>query len=82
METNTKNLTTAFTQAITDLEQDVKAAGSNMTELCREAGISRTTPDRWRVKPPATIALVSKLQGIVARKSAAKAQDTQTETKE
>lgn len=62
-----------FRQAINDLEASAKAAGSNMTEVCREAQISRTTPDRWKQRPPATVALVAKLQKIVADKAAEQA---------
>lgn len=68
-----KNFITVFNDTISQLEQDAKAAGSNMTEVCREAGISRTTPDRWKAKPPATVAIMANLQGIVAAKAEAKA---------
>ena len=37
------------------------------------AGVSRTTPDRWKAKPPATVAIVSRMQGVIAEKAAAKA---------
>ena len=71
--TNSKNFTEVFNDTISKLESDAKAVGSNMTEICREAEVSRTTPDRWKANPPATVALVTKLQGIVADKAAAKA---------
>lgn len=72
MENN--NFTKVFNATLSQLEVDAKAAGSNLTEVCREAGVSRTTPDRWKAKPPATVALVTKMQNVVAEKAAAKAQ--------
>lgn len=64
-----KSFDEVFRETLADLERDAKAAGSNMTEVCREAGISRTTPDRWKTSPPKTVALVAKLQQIVAEKA-------------
>ena len=69
METQQKNIEVVFNDALSQLEADAKAAGSNLTEVCREAGVSRTTPDRWKEKPPATIVTLKKLQDVVAEKS-------------
>jgi hypothetical protein len=73
MENTEKNFEAVFTDTLDKLEFDAKAAGSNLTEVCREAEISRTTPDRWRIKPPATVAIMAKLQRIVATKQAERA---------
>jgi len=73
METTAKNFAAVFNDTLIQLESDAKAAGSNLTEVCRDAGVSRTTPDRWKAKPPATVAIVSRMQGVVAEKAAAKA---------
>jgi hypothetical protein len=59
-----------FNSALDRIEHDAKRAGSNLTEICREQGISRTTPDRGRQSPPATIRLVATLQDAVAAKLA------------
>ncbi len=74
MDTQPKNIEVVFNDALSQLEADAKAAGSNLTEVCREAGVSRTTPDRWREKPPATIVTLKKLQDVVAEKVAKKAE--------
>jgi len=66
-----KNIIAVFNEAVTQLEADAKSVGSNITAICREAGVSRTTPDRWKEKPPATIETLAKLQDAVAAKKAA-----------
>lgn len=73
MDAQQRNFTEVFTEALTQLERDAKAAGSSLTAVCREAGISRTTPDRWKERPPATVATLARLQEVVADKAAKKA---------
>jgi transposase-like protein len=70
----TTNFIQAFEQAFADIERDAKAAGSSLSEICRETGISRTTPDRWRAKTPTTVELVARMQECVAKKLAVKQQ--------
>lgn len=59
-----------FKARVSKLERDAQAAGLNLTAVCREAGVSRATPDRWRKKTPKTIALVTAMEAIVAREAA------------
>lgn len=47
-----------FLAYLENLELRALACGSNLTEICRELGISRSTPDRWRRKIPKTIAIL------------------------
>lgn len=56
-----------FKARVAKLETDANAAGTNLTEICREAGVSRATPDRWRKKPPKTVTLIAKLETIVKK---------------
>lgn len=63
-----KNFVDAFKDALAGIEAGAKKAGSSITEICRETGISRTTPDRWKENPPITIELVAKMQDAVNRK--------------
>jgi transposase-like protein len=65
-----------FKDRITKLERDALDAGLNLTEVCRQAGVSRATPDRWRRKTPKTISLVSRMEQIVAREIAKQARST------
>lgn len=62
------NFVDAFKDALAGIEAGAKEAGSSITEICRETGISRTTPDRWKENPPITIELVAKMQDVVNRK--------------
>lgn len=38
----------AMQQELADLEKRVAAAGYTVSDVCREAGIARSTWDRWR----------------------------------
>lgn len=60
-----------FRKRIEKLESDAKSIGLNFTSICREAGVSRATPDRWKKSTPTTIALVAKMESIVADKMSA-----------
>jgi transposase-like protein len=62
-----------FKSAIADIETRAAACGENWSTLCKRAGISRTTPDRWRKNDPATVRAVSKVQSILAEVEAKKA---------
>lgn len=64
---------TDFNAAIADIEARAKPLGENWATLCRRAKISRTTPDRWRKNPPATVRAVEKLQNVLAELEAEKA---------
>lgn len=66
-----KNFIDAFNDALAEIESGAKDAGSSITEICREQGISRTTPDRWKADTPNTVKLVARLQDAVARKKKA-----------
>ncbi|MGE4340238.1 MAG: hypothetical protein AB7E55_30440 [Pigmentiphaga sp.] len=37
-----------------------------LTHICRNAGIARATPDRWRKKPPKSIELLERMETVVA----------------
>lgn len=56
-----------FRDRLDKVEAAAKAAGINMTVVCKEAGISRATPDRWRRKLPKTIDIIDKMEKVVAK---------------
>ena len=56
-----------FRQRIEKIETDARAVGLNLTSVCKEAGISRATPDRWKRSTPKTVEIVQKMEEIVAR---------------
>ncbi|EBJ6658323.1 hypothetical protein D0Q53_20620 [Salmonella enterica] len=46
-----------FNRRVKQLNERAKAAGTNITELCRIAGVSRTTPERWNKRVPKSISI-------------------------
>lgn len=66
-----------FKDALERLEKDAKDVGMTITSICRETGVSRATPDRWRRHPPKSIELLTKMQSIVE----ARRQQMQVENK-
>lgn len=63
----TKTFTDDFKARIAKIEEDAKSLGLNWTTICNEAGLSRATPDRWKKRVPKTIAVVAKMEAVVAR---------------
>jgi len=59
-----------FRERVTRIEDEAKRIGLNFTSICKEAGISRATPDRWRKESPKTIRLVERMEEIVERHKA------------
>lgn len=61
---------TVFRKTVTEMEAEAREAGTNLTEVCRETGVSRATPDRWKRRAPKTIRNVAQMQrAIRARKN-------------
>lgn len=61
------NFREAFYQYLNDIEHRAHAVGLTMTDLCRESGVARATPDRWRKGLPKTIQNVCDLEAIVVK---------------
>jgi hypothetical protein len=57
-----------FLSRLEELESEAKECGLNITAICKEAGISRASPDRWRKELPKTIHLIEKMESIVAKR--------------
>lgn len=74
----TRTYTDEFKERIAKLEQDAIDAGTNLTQVCREAGVSRATPDRWRKAVPKTVELVTLMEAIVKRHADEKSKRTKT----
>lgn len=64
-----------FQEALDKLEVDAKAVGLTLTSICRDTGVSRATPDRWRKEPPKTVELLKKMQEVVEAKRQRLAED-------
>jgi len=56
-----------FKRRLEKIEADAKAIGLNFTSICKEAGFSRATPDRWKRSVPKTVQMVTKMEEIVDR---------------
>lgn len=65
-----RNFDKVFQETLNELEAEAKALGMSFTSICRDTGVSRATPDRWRKEPPKTIEIVTRMQGLVAAKRA------------
>lgn len=58
-----------FKDAVDQLGADARAAGTNLTAVCREMKISRATPDRWKREVPMTVNLLAQMQNIIREKA-------------
>jgi hypothetical protein len=56
-----------FFERIDDIEEDAKALGSTITEVCRVAKISRATPDRMRETAPKSIRIIDDMESALAK---------------
>jgi hypothetical protein len=63
----TQTFEAVFRQRVAKIEADARAVGLNMTSICKDAGISRATPDRWKRGTPRTIEIVDQMEQIVAK---------------
>jgi transposase-like protein len=59
-----------FNKTLDQIEADAREVGLTLTSICRETGVSRATPDRWRKKTPTTIKLLSDMQKVIADRRA------------
>lgn len=57
-----KTLKQHFNDAVDLLERDARENGFNFTQICQRLGVSRATPNRWRIKAPMTVELVTAMQ--------------------
>ncbi|EJG5414298.1 hypothetical protein NAD41_000899 [Salmonella enterica] len=57
MDESTLTLEQVFNRRVEQLKERAKAAGTNITQLCRLAGVSRTTPERWEKRVPKSICI-------------------------
>lgn len=70
-----ENFVKTFHGALDKLEADAKAVGLTLTSICRDTGVSRATPDRWRKSVPKTIVLLGEMQDLVEAKRESNARE-------
>lgn len=66
-----EDFTDVFRDRLEKIEKDAVAVGLDFTKICRETGVSRSTPDRWKRKVPKTISLVTKMERLVEKEKTA-----------
>ena len=60
--TQTPRFSHQFIAKLDEIERRAKAIGITITHLCRDSGVARATPDRWRAAMPNTIDRVDALE--------------------
>lgn len=65
-----QNFVQVFNDRVDQLEARAKRVGLTLTSICRETGVSRATPDRWRKQTPKTVQLLAEMEDIVSAKEA------------
>jgi hypothetical protein len=55
------------------IESRAKAAGSNLTQVCKKTGIARATVERWRYRAPQSVTKLDELEAEVVRLESEKA---------
>jgi hypothetical protein len=63
----------AFRAQLDKIEEGAKSIGANMTIVCRQAGVSRAGPVRWRNDVPNTIKLLDRMSAVVEKLTQKKA---------
>jgi precorrin-6x reductase len=54
-----------MTNIVTTLKAQAAAAGTNLTAICKKAGVPRQTVERWKNKEPKTFQLLRKLEAAI-----------------
>lgn len=67
MTMSKKTFTDQFKERLSNIENEAKTLGINWTVICKEAGLSRATPDRWKKHTPKTVQIVDRMEQILAR---------------
>lgn len=58
---------------LASIESRAKAAGSNITQVCKKTGIARATYERWCQRAPQSVSKLDELEAEVQRLEALKA---------
>lgn len=68
----TKTMEGAFLERLDSIESRANSIGETLTSICRQSGIARATPDRWRKNMPNSIRLLDKLESALVELEKAK----------
>lgn len=62
-----KSFESIFHERLDEIESRAKKQGLTITHVCRESGVSRATPDRWRLATPLSVSLLDKMLQVVEK---------------
>ncbi|EIP9220998.1 hypothetical protein LT875_002444 [Salmonella enterica] len=68
---------TEFYRRVEMIKQRAKDAGTNITQLCKAAGVSRTTPERWEKRVPKSIGILDLMLAALLEAEKAKEEQEQ-----
>lgn len=60
--------TEEFNSRFEGIKQRAAAVDMTITDVCREARVSRATPERWKKTIPLTIRILDRMNDVVAAK--------------
>lgn len=55
-----------FYEKLKNIEERAHKVGLTMTDICKQSGVARATPDRWRKELPKTIQCLQDMETVVA----------------
>lgn len=55
-----------FYEKLRSIEERGHRVGMTMTDICKQSGVARATPDRWRKELPKTIKCLQDMETVVA----------------
>lgn len=62
-----KDFEQVFKDAMAEIRHEAQLAEMSMADVCRDAGVARASPDRWKVAPK-TIKAVAKMQRAINKR--------------
>lgn len=57
------------TNIVLTLKAKCAAIGTNITQICKDAGVPRQTVERWKVEEPKTIVLLRKIEEAIEERA-------------
>lgn len=54
-----------FLERLDDIERRAQKIGLTITHVCRDSGVARATPDRWRANVPKSVKLMDDLEKAI-----------------
>jgi transposase-like protein len=65
-----RNNSQVMTSIYSTLLEAATAAGTNLSEVCREAGVNRSTVELWKRRQPKTLEIIDSMFKVIEQKAA------------